>query len=106
MDSGDRMNETKIIANLPALDIEITRQHDPDDNARSTTIQMRAGPSFDAAARYFPPMAATMGVMAANPAVAWARFMQAAWMPWLGLMRPMVGILGLAPRSAGEQKRT
>ncbi len=100
------MDETKIIANLPALDIEITRQHDPDDDARSTTIQMRAGPSFEAAARYLSPMAAAMGVLAANPAVTWARFMQAAWTPWLGMMRPMVGILGLAPRNAGEQKRS
>ncbi len=100
------MDETKIIANLPALDIEITRQHDPDDNARTMTIQMRAGPSFDAAVRFLPPMAATMGVMAANPAVAWARLMQAAWTPWLGMMRPFVGLWGLAPRAAGEQKRT
>ncbi len=100
------MDETKIIANLPALDIEITRQHDPDDNARTTTIQMRAGPPFGAAARYWSPMAATMGIMAANPAVAWAQMMQAAWTPWLGLMRPMVGLMGLAPRGAGGQKRS
>ena len=100
------MDETKIIANLPALDIEITRQHDPDDNARITTIQMRAGPPFGMAAQFMSPMAATMGAMAANPAVAWARFMQAAWTPWLGMMRPMVGLMGLAPRGAGAQKRT
>ena len=42
------MDETKITAKLPNLDVEITRREFPDDNAETITLRMTAVPSFEA----------------------------------------------------------
>jgi len=85
------MDETKITAALPNLDVEITRREHPEDNAETLTLRMTAVPSFDAFAEFlkqqggFPFLACDAGWMTpwVSPWLSWARLAQAAWAPWL-----------------------
>ena len=45
---GDMMEETKITAHLPNLDVEIARRELPEANAETITLRMTAVPSFQA----------------------------------------------------------
>ena len=91
------MDETKITANLPNMDVEITRRELPEDNAETITLRMTAVPSFDAFAGYlakqgefsWAPFGAEwmMGPWA-ELMQSWARMAQVAWMPWLEPMTP------------------
>ncbi|SOE98095.1 hypothetical protein SAMN05446635_6056 [Burkholderia sp. OK233] len=46
------MDQTKLTAHLPTVDVEITRHALPEQNAEAITIHVTATPSFDAAARW------------------------------------------------------
>ena len=73
------MNQTKLTAHLPTVDVEIIRRSVPEQNAEAITIHITATPSFDAAARWllqgslFP---------IAPPFSLWADVMRV-WQPWL-----------------------
>ena len=96
------MDETKITAKLPNLDVEITRRELPDENAETVTLRMTARPSFDAFADFLtqpgglPPAFLMMAPWAntpwanpwAAPMMAWSRMAQTAWAPWLEAMAP------------------
>ena len=95
------MDETKITAKLPNLDVEITRREFPDDHAETISLRMTAVPSFEAFAAYLmkpgdhPPLpfgaAAMMGPWAglwADTMQTWTRMAQLAWTPWLELSTP------------------
>lgn len=83
------MEETKLTANLPRMDIEMIRRDDPDQNMETMTIQMRATPSFKAVGDYLAPtMANPLLLMWAVPFALWARAVEAAWRPWLALEGP------------------
>jgi hypothetical protein len=69
-------NETKAVAHLPNVDIEIIHRRPWEGNEELLTITMRAVPSFDAFFR---------AVEAANPFVFWMRAVETAWGPWLRL---------------------
>ena len=100
------MEETKITAKLPNLDVEITRREFLQDNAETITLRMTAVPSFETLADYLmkpgnlplvPFGDALMGPWAnpwANPwadsVLAWTRLAQAAWAPWLEPVTPRV----------------
>jgi len=88
------MEETKITAKLPDLDVEFTRHTSPEGDAETITLRMTAVPSFDAVAEhlfkpggfpFMPPGAALMMSLwtnpLANPWLAWTRLSQAAWQP-------------------------
>lgn len=90
------MDETKITAKLPHLDVEITRRELAEENAETITLRMTAVPSFDAVADHLTkqgpfPLGPLGGVMMMNPwmqlwaspLLAWARMSQLAWTPWL-----------------------
>ena len=80
------IDETRAVAHLPSLDIEIVHRRDPDAGAEMLTLQLRATPSFDSFAKAIesnPFMA---------PFLAWANFIEAAWSPW----RLMPGMKALA----------
>jgi len=49
------MDETRLIASLPHLDIALSRSQDHAANAEIITIQFRATPSLDAAAQFLAP---------------------------------------------------
>ncbi len=78
------MEDTKITANLPNLQIEIRRRELPEARAEAMTIHLRATPSFDAAAKAILPALTAASMM--NPMVAWMRAAEIAWQPWLRAM--------------------
>jgi hypothetical protein len=73
------MDQTKLTAHLPTVDVEITRCAIPEQNAEAITIHITATPSFDAAARWLIE-ASPFSVM--SPFLLWADIMRA-WQPWL-----------------------
>ncbi len=73
-------NETKAVAHLPNVDIEIYHRRPWQGDEELLTITLRAVPSFDAFFR---------AVEAANPFLFWMRAVETAWAPWLRLVEPM-----------------
>lgn len=69
-------DETKAVAHLPNLDIEIFHRRPWQGNEELLTITLRAVPSFDAFFR---------AVEAANPLLFWIRAVETAWAPWMRL---------------------
>lgn len=77
------MTETKAVAKLPNLDIEIRHRQAPDEAAEYLSISLRATPSFNGVADYIANYTPYLG----NPMIAWLtalQFAQALWAPWLG----------------------
>ncbi len=91
------MEDTKITANLPNLQIEIRRRELPEERAEAMTIHMRATPSIDAVANAMLPGLSALATM--NPMTAWMRAVEIAWQPWLRAM----GYPALAPRREDEE---
>jgi hypothetical protein len=77
------MDETRMTADLPNLDVEIVHRALPEERAEVMTISLKATPSFDAVSRH---MAGPLALAAFNPVLAWAAMAQAAWAPLLGAM--------------------
>lgn len=75
-------DETRALARLPNLEIDIVHRRARDGGAEEIAIRLRALPSFAALA----PLLA-----AANPFLFWARAMELAWSPWLGRLPPRGG---------------
>ena len=93
------MDETRAVAHLPNLDIEILHRQLPDERAEQLLISLRARPSFDALARWFEGSGAASAWLVLNPFVAWQQAALALWLPWLTASRTL-------PRAAGgESKR-
>lgn len=90
------MEDTKITANVPNLQIEIRRRDLPAENAEAMTIHLRASPSFDAVARTLLPALSAASMM--NPMAAWMRAAEIAWQPWFQAM----GLPALPKRPEGE----
>ena len=94
------MDETKITAKLPNLDVEITWRELPKENAETITLRMTAVPSFEAFAGFLMhqgnvPLTPLSTAWTspwmdprANPFLSWTRFVQATWAPWLQPMTP------------------
>ncbi len=85
-------DETRAVAQLPHVDIEIRRKQAPDGDAEYLAISVRASPDFASAAAFFDPF------RLADPTrllAAWTAFN-----PWLAWMR-LVGPLAL-PRLGGR----
>ena len=79
------MDETRAIARLPHLDVEIVHRRLPESDAEQLAISLRASPSFEAFARHFDAQTALWPWLALNPWRSWQRWMQAVWQPWLAL---------------------
>jgi hypothetical protein len=73
MPQGD-FGETKAVARLPDLEIEIIHGRSRAGDAERLSISVLAVPSLEAFESY---------LQAANPFLFWMRFAQAAWAPWL-----------------------
>lgn len=78
------MDETRAIARLPHLDIEIVHRRLPEEQAEQLAISLKASPSFDAFGRYLDAQAALWPWFGVYPLLAWQRLLRAAWQPWLG----------------------
>jgi hypothetical protein len=90
------IDETRAVANLPGLDIEIRHRRAPEENAELVSITMRATPSFDAFAT----------ALRGGPALPWlamAPFGMTAvggfnpFAPWLAMMQAWSSFLGGSP---------
>jgi hypothetical protein len=77
------MDETRAVAHLPHLDVEILHRQLPDESAEQVLISMRARPSFDALGRWFEASGAASAWLALNPFLAWQQAALALWAPWL-----------------------
>lgn len=71
------LDETRAVARLPNLDIEILHRVTSDGKEEQMGIFIRTTPSFGSFARM------TDG---GNPFLFWTRMMHAAWQPWLNLL--------------------
>ncbi len=71
--------ETRAMARLPGLDIEIVHRRPQGEAGEAIGIMLHAVPSFDALSR-------TM--FAPNPLLLWAEFTQAMWSAWFGAFLP------------------
>ena len=107
------MEETRIDAQLPQLNVEVVRRDYPDDGAEVMTIKMTATPSFKAVGGMVTQgMAGPVTSLLSAPILFWAGMVQAAWAPMLGAMMPRITTNhGETPRiGAGidpaEDKRT
>ena len=99
------MDETKLTAALPNLDVQIVHREYPDERAEVISITFKATPDFESVARNFAPLLGN-GVFAnpifgnpmmalwAAPVQAWTSMVQQAWAPWLSAM----GAMGAMPR--------
>lgn len=76
------MDETRAVAELPHLNIEITHRRAPAADAEELLISLRAAPSFDAVADYLRSPA-VLPWLAMTPFLIWQQAMQQALMPWL-----------------------
>ena len=72
-------DDTKAVARLPNLDIEILHRRPLQGDEEVLTITLRATPSFDSVFSFLE---------AANPAAFWMRAFETAWSPWLQLTAP------------------
>jgi hypothetical protein len=77
------MDETRAVARLPHLDIEIVHRRLPGQEAEQLAISLRATPSFDAFQRHVEAQAPFWPWLAFNPFLPWQRMLLQAWRPWL-----------------------
>lgn len=85
------MDETRIIAALPNLDIQLLHRDEP--GAEVIAIQLRAFPSFESVGGSLGPML-PMAALWLAPMQLWGAMIQQAWAPWLAAM-------GVAPLPHG-----
>ena len=89
------MTETRAVAHLPNLDIEILHRRLPDEYAEQFAISLRARPWFEAFARFYGTSMPLWPWVALNPMLAWPAMLRAMWSPWLAV----------PPRSLSESER-
>jgi hypothetical protein len=78
------MDETRLTAQLPNLEVEIVRREDPAANAEILTLNFRAVPSFEAFSRYLlGPTSEAPPLTAMHPFELWVDMWRRAWAPWL-----------------------
>jgi hypothetical protein len=106
------MDETKLTARLPNLEVEIIRREDPAQNAELLTLNFRAVPSFDAFGRYLlGSKSESTPLTEAGPFGLWLKLWQQAWAPWLEIAKAVqetgektqAATKELADRSPGEE---
>lgn len=92
------MDETRAVAKLPHLDIEIRHAKAPDERAEYLSITLRATPDFDTAAGAFDPAMLMRAWMSMNP-----------WLAWMSLASPFTpwAAMGLRalPSEKGDDRR-
>ena len=96
------MDETRAIARLPHLEIEIRHRRLPEDQAEHLAISLRATPSFAAFAD-FVERQALWPWLALQPWLLFGRMVQATWQPWPAASS---ALLAAAPRADDRQRRT
>jgi hypothetical protein len=77
------MDETRAVAHLPNLDIEILHRQLPDERAEQLLISLRARPSFEAFGRWLDAPGPAAAWLTLSPFLAWQQAALALWAPWL-----------------------
>jgi hypothetical protein len=94
------MDETRAVAHLPSLDIEILHRELPDERAEQLLISLRARPSFEALTRWPDAPVLASAWLALNPFLAWQQAALALWAPWLAAASRTLPAPGSATRGA------
>lgn len=92
------MDETRITAALPNLDVQLIHREEP--GAEVIAIQLRATPNFEALRGQLGPMMPMAALWLAPmqaPMQFWTTMVQQAWAPWLAA-------IGAAPRIGSHTK--
>lgn len=84
------MDETRAVARLPHLDIEIRHRKASDESAEYLSVSLRAAPDLRAAAGLLDPLVLLATWTAFNP-----------WLAWMQLMSPF----GLRRLGATHRRR-
>ena len=79
------MDETRAIARLPHLDVEIWHRRLPEEQAEQLAISLRATPSFADFAKILERQA-PWPWLALQPWLVWGQLAQAVWQPWLAVL--------------------
>ena len=77
------MTETRAVARLPNLDIEILHRRLPDEAGEQLAISLKAQPSFDAFARFYERSGPFWPWLALHPMLVWPTILRTLWAPWL-----------------------
>ncbi len=80
------MTETRAIAQLPQLEIEIRHKELEAENAEFIAITLKATPNLQAVANWLTPFSAIMAVQPWNPWMVWHKAAISMWQPWLQQM--------------------
>jgi hypothetical protein len=67
------VDETRAVARLPHVDIEIRHKKAPEEGAEYLAITLRATPDLDTAAAFLDPMRLVTAWASFNPWTAWLR---------------------------------
>jgi len=88
--NDNRPDETRAVARLPGLEIEI--RHRADAEGEMLALRIVGAPTLGAAARALAPTLLALPPPAAAawlaPWPAWTQMMEVAWRPWLALLSP------------------
>jgi hypothetical protein len=79
------MDETRAIARLPHLDVEIWHRQLPEEQSEQLAISLKATPSFGDFAHFARVLErqAPWPWLALQPWLMWGQIAQAVWQPWL-----------------------
>jgi hypothetical protein len=89
VNGSPQMEQTRLTANLPKLDVELVHVQDPEEHAEVITIKMTANPSFEAVGDYLAKSIINPTTMMwAIPFGLWSGILEAAWRPWLSALTP------------------
>lgn len=88
------MDETRAVARLPNLDIEITYRRLEDDRGEMLSVTLRAQPSFEAFARFAEARLPLWSALALGP-----------WQAWMAMAQAALAMNPLLPRLPGNDDR-
>ena len=95
------MDETRAIATLPHLEIEIRHRRLPEEHTEQLAISLSATPSFEGFAQFLERQA-PWPWLALQPWLSVAQMVQASWQPWLAASS---ALLTDAPRPTSADDR-
>lgn len=103
------MDETKLTADLPTMNVEIVHRAAPDGRGEMVTIQLNATPDFRAALPLLAGMAQVPLMLGASstasPFALWTQMAQAMMAPWQALARANPFLAALEDQNLGKSKK-
>lgn len=105
------MDETKLTADLPTMNVEIVHRAAPDGRSEMVTIQLNATPDFRSALPLLAGMAQlplmlggpAAGQSLPSPLTLWTQAAQAMMAPWVALARSNPFLAAALPPSQNDE---